>query len=142
MHVEAATIPVPSAVAAPRCRACGRPKDLGCSSTRDMEDMPDPVCHAALMAFGGGEYTANRREAGDWLRMMEEAVSREPGTGNLVTAPLRAEPGSQRAERLGHLAQAGFVEAAEGSTPQAPSWTLTDRGFGAVVQRDSLWLPR
>ncbi len=128
--------------AAPRCRACGRPDTFGCQSTRDMEEKTfDPVCKAALMAFGGGEYTVNRREAGDWLRLMEGALSRDPATRELLVAPLDAEPGSERSERLSALARAGFVEenARDG---QAPAWTLTDRGLDAVLERGSLWLPR
>lgn len=125
-----------------RCRACGRPDRFGCSSTRDMEDSTnDPVCKAALMAFGGGEYTVNRREAGDWLRLMESALSLHPGTRELVASPIEAEPGTERSARLSALAAAGFLveEPREGAPP---CWTLGPRGMDAVLERGNLWLPR
>jgi hypothetical protein len=45
------------------CRYCGKNANTVCMNTRDCEDSNNPVCRAALMVMGGGEYTTNRMQS-------------------------------------------------------------------------------
>ncbi len=114
------------------CGMCGARVALACRSTRDMEDRPERRCRASLMVLGGGEYTSNRMEAGEWLRTMESALSAAPETW---AQPVTARPaaGSEDERIFEALAEAGFAVAHDGG------WRLTERGRRRVMGERVAW---
>jgi len=47
-----------------KCRYCDKETVMPCRSTRDMEERSaDPICDAALLRVGGGEYIHNQERA-------------------------------------------------------------------------------
>ena len=111
---------------------------MACRGTRCMEQASPPACKAALMAFGGGEYTANRIEAGEWLRTMERGAAwAEPGdpSAGVVALPIaRDGMDDVEARRLDSLVEAGFATGGE------DGWTLSARGLDVVMGK-ARWLP-